>query len=350
MNKILTIIIPTYNMEKYLRRCLDSLIIDEEGMKQLEVLVINDGSKDSSSKIAHEYQDKYPDTYRVIDKENGNYGSCINHGLKEATGKYVKVLDADDWFDTKNFAKLLTVLGGSNVDLMVSDYCNVNESGAVIGRCKYRLPQEEVVFNEETRAIFNRKNFQMHAATYKLELLRKMNYKQTEGISYTDQEWIYTPLMAVNTVGYYPRIVYNYLIGRVGQTMSAEALKRGVRQNQQCILRIVRDYAMMPPLENQSMAGYLKDQAYISLRTVYYSYLVKYADLSLDGLLEFDKDIKLVGDNILAFSDEIILPGTNYHFVKKWHQNNTRPSSVCYRLNRLVSRVYCRLLREFNKD
>ena len=75
MNKILTIIIPTYNMEKYLRRCLDSLIIDEEGMKQLEVLVINDGSKDSSSQIAHEYQDKYPDTYRVIDKENGNYGN-----------------------------------------------------------------------------------------------------------------------------------------------------------------------------------------------------------------------------------------------------------------------------------
>ena len=57
-------------MEKYLRRCLDSLIIDEEGMKQLEVLVINDGSKDSSSQIAHEYQDKYPDTFRVIDKEN----------------------------------------------------------------------------------------------------------------------------------------------------------------------------------------------------------------------------------------------------------------------------------------
>lgn len=107
MNKILTIIIPTYNMEKYLRRCLDSLIIDEDGMKQLEVLVINDGSKDSSSQIAHEYQDKYQDTFRVIDKENGNYGSCVNRGLKEATGKYVKVLDADDWFDTANFTSFL---------------------------------------------------------------------------------------------------------------------------------------------------------------------------------------------------------------------------------------------------
>ena len=68
MNTILTIIIPTYNMEKYLRRCLDSLIIDEEGMTQLEVFVINEGSKDSSSQTAHEYQDKFLHTpYRVID-------------------------------------------------------------------------------------------------------------------------------------------------------------------------------------------------------------------------------------------------------------------------------------------
>ena len=137
MNKILTIIIPTYNMEKYLRRCLDSLIIDEEGMKQLEVLVINDGSKDSSSQIAHEYQDKYPDTYRVIDKENGNYGSCINRGLKEATGKYVKVLDADDWFDTKNFRLYFSDLSKVDVDLVVNDFVIVNEKNVVTKKFKF---------------------------------------------------------------------------------------------------------------------------------------------------------------------------------------------------------------------
>ena len=114
-------------MEKYLHKCLDSLIIDDEGMKQLEVLVINDGSKDSSSQIAHEYQDKYPDTYRVIDKENGNYGSCINRGLKEATGKYVKVLDADDYFETSNFQNYLSILGTLDVDLVITDFEYVNE-------------------------------------------------------------------------------------------------------------------------------------------------------------------------------------------------------------------------------
>lgn len=69
MEKILTIVIPTYNMQDYLRRCLDSLIVPDEQMQQLEVLVVNDGSKDNSSAIAHEYQDKYPGTFRVIDKE-----------------------------------------------------------------------------------------------------------------------------------------------------------------------------------------------------------------------------------------------------------------------------------------
>ena len=107
MIKLLTIVIPTYNMEAYLNRCLDSLLVSDEQMQLLEVLVINDGSKDNSSAIAHEYEAKYPNTFRVIDKENGNYGSCVNRGLKEASGKYIKVLDADDWFDTTEFEKYL---------------------------------------------------------------------------------------------------------------------------------------------------------------------------------------------------------------------------------------------------
>ena len=87
MNKTLTIIIPSYNMEKYLDRCLSSLIIDDGLMDLLEALIINDGSKDRTSEIGHQYETKYPGTFRVIDKENGHYGSCINRGLTEAKGK-----------------------------------------------------------------------------------------------------------------------------------------------------------------------------------------------------------------------------------------------------------------------
>ena len=92
MDKLLTIVIPAYNMEKYLDRCLSSLIVGDEKMQHLEVLVINDGSKDRTSEIAHTYEDRFPGTIRVVDKENGHYGSCVNRGLEEARGTFIKVL------------------------------------------------------------------------------------------------------------------------------------------------------------------------------------------------------------------------------------------------------------------
>ena len=108
-------------MEPYLRHCLDSLIIDK-GMDELEVFVINDGSKDRSSKIAREYQDKYPNTFYVIDKVNGNYGSCINRGLKEATGKYIKVLDADDCFNARALQDVIQRLMNIDTDVILTNY------------------------------------------------------------------------------------------------------------------------------------------------------------------------------------------------------------------------------------
>ena len=97
MEKIISIIVPTYNMEKYLKNGLDSLIISER-KERVEVIVVNDGSKDRSLEIAAEYVEKYPSVFRLIDKPNGNYGSCINAALKIASGKYIKIMDADDHF------------------------------------------------------------------------------------------------------------------------------------------------------------------------------------------------------------------------------------------------------------
>ena len=145
MQKLLTIVIPTYNMQDYLHRCLDSLVLkDEQLMSQLEVLVINDGSKDNSSAIGHEYETKFPNTFRVIDKENGNYGSCVNRGLKEATGKYIKVLDADDWFDTDEFVKYLAELLKVDADLVLTDYSIVDAGSMSASVAYWPNLQEEV--------------------------------------------------------------------------------------------------------------------------------------------------------------------------------------------------------------
>ena len=100
MCKILTIAIPAYNMEKYVGRCLDS-VLHTAMTNTIEVLLINDGSKDSTLRIAQEYATKWPETLRVINKPNGGWGSAINCAISEAAGKYFKILDADDWFDTQ---------------------------------------------------------------------------------------------------------------------------------------------------------------------------------------------------------------------------------------------------------
>ena len=158
-------------MEKYLRRCLDSLIIDEEGMKQLEVLVINDGSKDSSSQIAHEYENNYPDTFRVIDKENGNYGSCINKGLKEASGKYIKVLDADDFFDIFSFSNYLKYIKSRNEDLIITDFNIVNENQKVVKRYIANMISDHIYYIKDIQNT-NLFEVMMHGFTYRTQLLR----------------------------------------------------------------------------------------------------------------------------------------------------------------------------------
>ena len=95
-SKLLSIIIPTYNMAELLPRCLDSLVTAQGADATLEAVVVNDGSKDNSLAVAQDYQKRYPNIITVIDKPNGNYGSTINAALPVAKGKYVKVLDSDD--------------------------------------------------------------------------------------------------------------------------------------------------------------------------------------------------------------------------------------------------------------
>ena len=97
-SKILTIVVPSFNMEALLRKGLQSLLI-EKNPQRLEVIVVNDGSTDQTLAIAKEFHSRFPQTFTFIDKENGNYGSCINAGLKIAQGKYIKILDADDYVD-----------------------------------------------------------------------------------------------------------------------------------------------------------------------------------------------------------------------------------------------------------
>lgn len=230
VSKILSVIIPSFNMEKYLPRTIGSIVeLDGQCLDSVEILVVNDGSTDRTSEIAHAFEQKFPHVVRVADKVNGHYGSCINAGLEVATGEYVKVLDADDSYDTSALRYLVEKLpscAAEGIDAVFTDFVLVYEGTAKSSIVSYDLPEEKV-FDLETFSVRGQKMV-MHTITYRTSLLRQIGYKQTEGMPYTDNEWALFPMRHVASMRYFKFPVYRYLVGRDGQSVSFEQSVKNV--------------------------------------------------------------------------------------------------------------------------
>ena len=234
MEKELSIIIPSYNMAQLLPRCLDSLLQSGAG-EAFEAIVVNDGSKDDTLQVALKYQDSNPHCIRVLDKPNGNYGSTIDAALPQARGKYVKILDADDWFAPEALAKFVNELSGTDADMVVTHFTQIHPKG-VKELAKYNLygkepyeygrtyPLDEVLSGGYIRF------FLMHSLTYKTQMLRDNGYRQTEGCSYTDLDWDVSPLFYAKDIVFFDTNLYQYNLDREGQTMDPKVLSRSLDQ------------------------------------------------------------------------------------------------------------------------
>lgn len=328
MEKILTIVIPTYNMQDYLRRCLSSLIVPEEQMKQIEVLVVNDGSKDKSSAIAHEYQDKYPGTFRVIDKENGNYGSCVNRGLKEATGKYIKILDADDWFDSVALAIIVDRLKCIDVDLVLTSYNEVTPEGKLLDIRNLRFKQNEI-FEFPISGTSPFEFIMMHSVIYNLNIFKCFNYVQSEGISYTDIQWVFSPMAYVRTAVYYPVCLYQYMLGREGQTMDSKVWKRSCGQYLKMVEGLVKSYIGASQSCDKAHRYFLDSILQIQLHKLYQMALIDKA-ISNEEMKHFDDSIVCTDIKVKNISNTINLSGSvKFPFVSYWRNKGRKPLPVC---------------------
>ena len=239
-NKLLSIVVPAYNMQDYLARCVDSVL--SAGVESVEVIIVNDGSTDNTSAIAHSLERDNPGFVRVADKENGHYGSAVNVGLAAANGTYIKTLDADDTFDGSGLAALMSQISedeaaGLGIDLYLTDFDAVD----CVGRTRYStiwsLPQEKLFGLEEV--IAKKMEVVMQSCTWRTGLLKEIGYKQSEGIAYSDTEWILYPMLAAKQIRYVPRCVYRYLIGREGQSVSLEGRRRNFDSLAVLLLRIL---------------------------------------------------------------------------------------------------------------
>ena len=231
--KLLSIIVPAYNMEAYLAQCVES-VLRTPSLAAVEIIIVNDGSKDKTLRIARQYAERYAETVRVVDKPNGNYGSTINAALPLAQGEYVKILDADDRFEGSRVAEMLAFLRKTDADMVVTPFIEV--AGRRERRVEYNIYSRKVYkygTTYDADKVFSDgviRFFMMHGVCYRTEILRKMSYHQSEGVSYTDQEWVFYPLFRVNTIAFADIPLYRYNTSREGQTMDAKVQMRSLAQ------------------------------------------------------------------------------------------------------------------------
>ena len=230
---LITFVMPCYNSAKFMRGGIESLL----GVKHpCEILLINDGSKDETSQIAHEYADRYEQIV-AIDQENTNWGGVVNHGLALARGLYFKVIDSDDRFDTAALDRALEALSlavevDNAPDLMITNYTYDHMASKSERIMQYRsfFPAGRVFGWDEMGRQGLDKFIMIHAAWYKTSILRESGVELPTGVSYMDSLLLLHPMPYVKKLLYLNLQPYHYLIGREGQSVEIDVVKKCIDQ------------------------------------------------------------------------------------------------------------------------
>ena len=226
--KLLTVTVPCYNSQDYMEKCINSLL---SGGERVEIIIIDDGSKDNTGRIADEYAEKYPSIIRVIHQENGGHGEGINRGLAHATGIYFKVVDSDDWV-SEDFCGFLDELeqceekGG--VDLFVTNYYYEHADGKGNRSICYAnaLPEAKIFGWEDTSRFRTHQLLTIHSCTFRRSLLRAHTKPLPKHVFYEDNLMVYQALPYVKRLFYMNTDLYRYYIGRDGQSVQRDVMTR----------------------------------------------------------------------------------------------------------------------------
>lgn len=232
--KLVSFAIPSYNSESYMSKCIDSLL---KGGEEVEIIIVNDGSKDNTAKIADEYAAKYPTIVKAVHQENKGHGGAVNTGLREATGIYYKVVDSDDWVDESALVKYLDgirklVKMGTTPDMIATNYVyeHVEDNSSKIMRYTNVFPEDKIVNWEETKGLKTSQYLMMHAVTYKREMLLECKLSLPEHTFYVDNIYVYYPLPFVKSLYYMNIDLYRYFIGRSDQSVNEKIMASRVDQ------------------------------------------------------------------------------------------------------------------------
>ena len=203
-----SVIVPVYNVYDYLDKCLDSLV--KQTLKEIEIIVVNDGSPDNSEEIIKRYAKEYPEKIKAYKKENGGLSDARNYGIKKATGEYIGFVDSDDYVSTDMYQKLYDKAISDKLDIVLCDTINLYEDGKEI------LVKSNLKYTDDVVKNYLLSPPMAWLRLYKRELFNDLEFKK--GIYYEDLEL--TPRMVKYTkkIGFLEEGLYYYL-QRVGSIM-----------------------------------------------------------------------------------------------------------------------------------
>jgi len=246
MNKLLSIVIPVYKVEQYIRKCLDSLLVPEHLLELLDVVIINDGTPDNSAIMAKEYEVKYPNVFRVIDQENRGHGGAWNHGTDLAIGKYLFYLDSDDWFDTEELSKLINFLQSCDTDMVVLDKKNYYAENGIYVTVEHKSMIPNIVYDT---SIFDwlgcgegANITYAHNTVYRTSMMQKYMPLFCEHVMYDDVSLQLIPIVIAEDFVYVKYNVYRYYIGRPGQSFDPKVRAIKACDHVTKVLKFVMDW------------------------------------------------------------------------------------------------------------
>lgn len=306
MNKTLTVSIAAYNVEQYLAQTLDSFLA-QDILDEIEVLIVDDGSKDSTARIAAEYEKRYPGTFRLLSKQNGGHGSTINTGIQHATGRYFKIVDGDDWVNTSDFAGLVKSLRNVDSDIVACHYVEVDEGTGKETPILFKGVEYGVEADYDS--MLQKTELYMHQITMKTKILQDNHITMDEHCFYVDTEYIILPIPFLHTITFLDLRVYMYRVGQMTQSVSKQGRIRHIEDHVKVTKRLT-EYAESEVVRRLSdiKKGYIQCFASQMVRTTLGIYLsFPFRDRTVRRRLSaFDRDIRALSATVYDYSKTTI--------------------------------------------
>ena len=276
--KLLSIAIPCYNSEAYMKKCVDSLLV---GGEDVEIIIVDDGSKDRTAEIADEYAATYPSIVKAVHQENGGHGAAVNAGMQHAEGLYFKVVDSDDWVKKDAYLKVLDTLrelaGGAHaLDMLVCNfvYEKEGEKRKKVMHYRHILPVGKLFKWEDCHHFVKGHYILMHSVIFRTRLLRECGLQLPEHTFYVDNIYVFEPLPYVKNLYYLDVNLYRYYIGREDQSVNEEIMISRIDQ-QIRVNKILIDYLVEKKtdiMKNKRLYQYMRN--YLEIITTVSSVLL----------------------------------------------------------------------------